>query len=88
MADNDPNTRHAANLDDAPEADHQRANQGAEQLRREARHEGEGERRRDVADEDTGVDGLLRKGVGGSSNDVDRALERKAPDALSDNGDR
>lgn len=54
----------------------------AEELRREARHQ-EGERRADTTDEDTGVDRILQKGVGGDGAQEGTAPARKSP-PLSD----
>jgi hypothetical protein len=55
----------------------------AESLRKGARHEGEGEERRDVADEDVGQDRIMQKGIGGYGADDSSVGPRSAP-PLSD----
>lgn len=59
----------------------------AESLRKQARHEGEDEQRRDVTDEDIGQDGILRKGIGGYGADDSSVEPRRGP-PLSDNSGR
>jgi hypothetical protein len=56
----------------------------AESLRKGARHEGEGEARRDVADEDVGQDRIMQKGIGGEGADDSSVGPRRDP-PLSDN---
>ncbi|AKI99387.1 hypothetical protein ATI61_109410 [Archangium gephyra] len=62
-----------------------RADQDAETLRKEARHEEENEERRDVVDSDVGIDGILEKGVGGRGADDSNVSKRESP-PLKDNG--
>jgi hypothetical protein len=62
-----------------------RADQDAEKLRKEARHEGEEQERRDVVDSDAGIDGILEKGVGGYGADDSDVSKRESP-PLKDNG--
>ncbi|MFY0526728.1 hypothetical protein ACN28I_27485 [Archangium gephyra] len=62
-----------------------RADQDAEKLRKEARHEEEGQERRDVVDSDVGIDGILEKGVGGRGADDSNVSKRESP-PLKDNG--
>jgi hypothetical protein len=62
-----------------------RADEDAETLRKEARHEEEGEERRDVVDADVGIDGILEKGVGGRGADDSNVSKRESP-PLKDNG--
>lgn len=59
----------------------------AEALRKESRHEGEGEQRRDVADEDVGQDRIMQKGIGGYGAD-DSSVGPKREPPLSDNSQR
>ena len=54
----------------------------AEELRREARHQPEGEARRDVADEDVGQDRIHQKGIGGSG--AQEGTEKRSEPPLSD----
>lgn len=61
-----------------------RADEDAEKLRKEARHEGEGEQRRDVVDEDMGEAGIKEKGVGGYGADDSSVSKRESP-PLKDN---
>jgi hypothetical protein len=58
----------------------------AEELEREARHQPEGEPRRDVTDEDVGQDRIHQKGVGGYGAQEGTA-PRSAP-PVSDKGGR
>lgn len=60
-----------------------RLNKDAKELEREARHEGEGQERRDVVDEDAGEKGIKDKGIGGYGADDSSVLRRDAP-PLSD----
>ena len=62
-----------------------RADKDAEELRKEARHEEEGEQRRDVADKDVGEAGIKEKGIGGYGADDSSVSKREAP-PLKDNG--
>jgi hypothetical protein len=56
----------------------------AEKIRRESRHQGEDEPRRDVADEDAGVDGILQKGIGGYG--AEEGTQPRSAPPLRDNG--
>jgi hypothetical protein len=60
-----------------------RSDKDAEELEREARHQGEGQERRDVVDEDTGEKGIKDKGIGGYGADESSVVRRDAP-PLSD----
>lgn len=60
-----------------------RLNKDAKELEREARHEGEGQERRDVVDEDAGEKGIKDKGIGGYGADDSSVVRRDAP-PLSD----
>jgi hypothetical protein len=63
-----------------------RADKDAKEIEREARHQGEGEERRDVVDSDVGIDGILEKGVGGYGADDSSVSERRDAPPLKDNG--
>jgi hypothetical protein len=63
-----------------------RADKDAKEIEREARHQGEGEERRDVVDSDVGLDGILEKGVGGYGADDSSVSERRDAPPLKDNG--
>jgi hypothetical protein len=62
-----------------------RLDKDAKELEREARHQGEGEERRDVVDEDMGEAGIKEKGIGGYGADESSVSKREAP-PLKDNG--
>jgi hypothetical protein len=59
----------------------------AEELRRESRHQPEGEPRRDVADEDVGQDRIHQKGIGGE-NAQEGTVPRSAPPVRDNGGGR
>ncbi|OJT18695.1 hypothetical protein BO221_38820 [Archangium sp. Cb G35] len=61
-----------------------RADEDAENLRKQARHEEEGKPRRDVADAEVGADGIQKKGVGGYGADDSSVSKRESP-PLKDN---
>jgi hypothetical protein len=65
--------------------DNPRLDKDAKELEREARHEGEGEQRRDVVDQDMGEAGIKEKGIGGYGADDSSVVRRDAP-PLKDNG--
>ncbi|WNG32691.1 hypothetical protein F0U61_03005 [Archangium violaceum] len=58
----------------------------AKELEREARHQGEGQERRDVVDSETGEAGIQDKGIGGYGADDSSVSERRDAPPISDNG--
>jgi hypothetical protein len=61
--------------------------QSAEELRREARHQ-EGERHVEATDEDSGVDRILQKGIGGYGAEKGTEPARESPPLSDNNSDR
>jgi|GEM_PF-1708162 hypothetical protein len=59
----------------------------AEELRREARHQ-EGERHVEATDEDSGVDRILQKGVGGYGAEKGTEPARESPPVSDDDRKR
>jgi hypothetical protein len=57
----------------------------AKELERESRHQAEGAERRDVTDDEAGVDRILEKGTGGYGADDSSVSERRDAPPLSDN---
>ncbi|HLL01085.1 MAG TPA: hypothetical protein VK539_10885 [Myxococcaceae bacterium] len=56
----------------------------AETIRRESRHQGENEQRRDVSDEDVGQDRIHQKGIGGYG--AEEGTQPRSAPPLRDNG--
>jgi hypothetical protein len=76
----------AENKGNPVKGDERTENLSAEELRRQARHQPEGEPRRDVADEDVGQERIHQKGIGGYGSQ-EGTVKRSDP-PLSDKSGR